>query len=311
MTRRITPPSVNAAIIELATRQLGVVSRIQLLALGLTATGIDERVRAGRLLPLHPGVYCVGHRALTERAHWRAALLAAPPGAVLSHFTAAAAWDLLTGRGGIHLSAPGRTGRLWLDGVVAHRPRSLPRDEVGETDGFAVTTVSRTLVDLAAVARRSELERAVNQAQIQGRFDLRALQRVLARSNGRRGVGQLRDVVAGWSGVQPTWSELEAAFLLLCRDAGVPEPVVNGTIAYEDGLYRPDFYWPDRRLVIETDGYASHSTRSAHQGDRRRDRRLRRMGLEVERFSWEDVFLEPVGTAAEIADIVQRHPPRP
>lgn len=101
---------------------------------------------------------------------------------------------------------------------------------------------------------------------------------------------------------------LEQAFLELCRRASAPAPSVNVWLEVDGGL-EVDFYWPDRGLIVEVDGFETHRTRSAFKRDRRRDRTLRRVGFAVERFSWDDVFLAPVDTTAEIVGLMRRTPP--
>lgn len=227
----------------------------------------------------------------------------------MSHFTAAARWNLLTARHAIHISVPGRTGRLRLDGVIAHRPRSLPPDEVTEHGGLPTTTVARTLVDLAAVASETDLERAVEQAERLSLFDLVAVQGVLDHSRGRRGIRTLRDVILRWAGPNVTRSDMEVAFRAICRRAGLPQPLTNVPILLDGRHYEPDFLWPDRQLIVETDGFETHGTRTAFVRDRRRDRRLRRAGYGVERFAWDDIFFGPRGCSEEMVDIIERNPP--
>src|SRR5690348_3363351 len=88
------PQSAPLSIAALADAQYGVVARAQLLDAGVTGAGVARRVRDGRLRRVYRGVYAVGHRALTPEGRWMAAVLAGGPGAVLSHASAAAAWDL-------------------------------------------------------------------------------------------------------------------------------------------------------------------------------------------------------------------------
>jgi predicted transcriptional regulator of viral defense system len=105
MGEQVQPDPVDAAIAALATRQHGVVEYRQLLALGLSRQSIDHRVRAGRLHRIHRGVYAVGHRRLTQRGRWMAAVLAGGKAAVLSHRSAAALWEILPSRG-LHVTTP-------------------------------------------------------------------------------------------------------------------------------------------------------------------------------------------------------------
>ena len=160
--------------------------------------------------------------------------------------------------------------------------------------------MARTLVDLAAVARASELERALEQALRLGLFDGGALDRVLGRSRGRRGVAMLRRLVAALPDEPaPVHSELERRFLALVRRARLPMPVVNGRI----GLYEVDFHWPALRLVVETDGRTTHGTAHAFERDRRRDLDLELAGRHVLRIGWRQVTHEPERVVA----LLRRH----
>jgi Transcriptional regulator, AbiEi antitoxin/Protein of unknown function (DUF559) len=301
MDGQLTPPGVERAIGALATRQGGVVSRAQLLETGLGEGAIDARVARGRLLVLHRGVYAVGHGAVSRRGSWIAALLCVGPGAVLSHGTAAAVWDLRLARGPIHVSVGGRTGPLRHAGLVVHRPRRLPPDEVTEHDGLAVTTVERTLVDVAARASVRELEKTVAAAERVGVLDAQALGAVLEASVGRRGIGRLRAALGVAGPDTFTRSELEERFLALLRRHRLPLPELNAWIAFGDGEgAEADALWRGSRLIAELDGFATHGTRRAFRDDRRRDRRLKLADYEVLRFTWDDVVDRPADTAAEL-----------
>jgi putative AbiEi antitoxin of type IV toxin-antitoxin system len=89
------PPGADALIAQLAERQHGVVARRQLLDLGLGRGAISERLACKRLHRVHRGVYAVGHRVISQRGWWMAAVLASGPDAVLSHRSAAALWGIL------------------------------------------------------------------------------------------------------------------------------------------------------------------------------------------------------------------------
>src|SRR4051812_32366599 len=114
--------ATDVEMARLAGEQHGVVSRSQLLVLGLTEQSVARRVRAARLHRVHRGVYAVGHRVLTLEGRWMAAVLAAGDGAALSHATAAAAWEMRpVGSGAIHVTIPAATGRLQRPGLRIHR----------------------------------------------------------------------------------------------------------------------------------------------------------------------------------------------
>jgi hypothetical protein len=123
-----------------------------------------------------------------------------------------------------------------------------------------ITSLARTLLDLAATVRPDRLERALVQAEREPKL---------------------------------TRSELEAIFLRLVRQAGLPEPQSNLPLAALDHpRLEPDFYWPTHRLVVETDGWETHGTRAAFQTDRRRDAALVAAGWRVMRFTYDDVVRE-------------------
>jgi uncharacterized protein DUF559/putative AbiEi antitoxin of type IV toxin-antitoxin system len=274
-----------AAVADLAGRQWGVVSRGQLRSLGLSRDTIDHWLRARRLQAVHRGVYALGHAALRREGRWLAAVLACGPGAVLSHRSAAAHWGLVaTAATRIDVTAP--ASRHGTDGVRLHRSRSLGAQDTTSHQGIPVTTIPRTLLDLAATAQSQHLERALAQAQRLQLYDHAAIADVIARSNGHRGKGVL---AAATAREDPKWtrSEYEAWFLALVREAGLPEPLVNFSLTAPDHpRLEVDFYWPTHRLIVETDGWETHRTRAAFEADRARDAALTAAGYKVLRFTW-------------------------
>ncbi|HEY0363337.1 MAG TPA: type IV toxin-antitoxin system AbiEi family antitoxin domain-containing protein [Solirubrobacteraceae bacterium] len=270
----------------LAESQWGVVARRQLAALGVSRHTADHWLRAGRLHRVHQGVYALGHSALRPEGHRLAAVLACGPGAVLSHRTAAAHWGLLhTDQTRIDVTAP--RGRHGAPGIRLHRTRSLDAQDTTHHEGIPTTTVHRTLLDVAAMARGGELERAVAQAERLRLYDHREIQAVLERANGHRGVGLLRHATSR----TPKWTrnEWEAAFLKLLRDAGLPEPKANEAFhAPGHGQCEPDYHWPEQRVIVELDGFETHGTRAAFRNDRAKDAALTAHGYRVLRFTHDD-----------------------
>jgi very-short-patch-repair endonuclease len=288
-------------IAALAGRQHGVASAAQLRDLGLTARSIEARLRVGRLIRLHRGVYAVGHTALTRRSRELAAVFACGPGALLSHRSAAALWGILrTGSPRIEVTA--RRARKGGRGITLHRSRAIHPDDGAEVEGVPVTSVARTFLDLADVVDARRLARALNEAETLQLFDLSSVQAVLDRANGRHGVGRLRRVLAAYVPQAAfTRSETERRFLRLCREHGLPQPRTNTWI----GDQEVDAYWPDARLAIEVDSRTFHSTRQAFEEDRRRDRRLAALGIQVNRVTELDLDDE-AGLAAELRAIRAR-----
>jgi very-short-patch-repair endonuclease len=257
-----------------------VLSRAQLLDAGVPRTTLGDRIRSGHLVPLHRGVYAVGHARLRSEGYWLAAVLAVGDGAVLSHRDAAGLHDL---RPANHSRTDVTTTRNRSDepGIHVHRTRVLDAEDVTHVSGIPVTTVARTLLDLAGQVPRDHLAKAIKEAERRHVLDVRHVEAALARTRGRRGRGHraLRKAIAEHValGLSATDSMLEDAFLRLLRDAGLPRPAIN---AYVEG-FRVDAVWRAQRIAVELDGWAWHHTRDAFEADRERDAALTATGWRV------------------------------
>jgi very-short-patch-repair endonuclease len=299
-------PPREVAIGRLAARQHGVVSLDQLQSLGLGRSAVSKRARYGRLTRIHRGVYAVGHGRLTVQGRRMAAVLACGPGAVVSHRSAAALWGIRPdSRARTDVTVPAASARS-RRGIDVHRTATLERQDMAQVDGIPCTSLARTLLDLAEAVDRRGVERAVDQAEVLRLFDLRAVEEVISRATGRRGTGVLRSVLAEYDGPSLTDQELEERFYTICRAARVPKPEVNAWIALPGGAVKADFLWRRERLVVETDGWGSHGTRRAFEGDRRRDRRLQLAGWTVVRFTWRDVRDRAGEAAATLDRLLER-----
>ena len=256
--------------------------------------------RVGRLHRLHPGVYAVGHTALSREARWLAAVLACGPGAVLSYRDAAALHGVRTNnRSRIDVTTPNR-GRKAHPGVDVHRTRRLQPHETCTRRAIPATTLNRTIVDLAD-DRRIDLEAVLHQAEINRQLDLSSLGAAVDDATGRRGQRRLQRLIATLDPAPPTRRELERIFLRLCRDHDIPRPDVNTVV----GGYEVDFHWPSHRLIVETDGRATHLTRRAFEADRARDEVLTVAGYRVVRFTWRRVTEEPDAVAATLRTLLE------
>jgi hypothetical protein len=270
---------------ELVDRQWGVASLAQLRAAGLSADAVERRVRTGRLHRLYRGVYGVGDRALRVEGRRLAAVLASGPGAVLSHRSAAAHWGLLaTDQERIDVTAP--RSRQGVPGIRLHTSRSLDAQDAANHRGLPITTIARTLLDLAATVRDDQLERALAQAMYLQVYDQRAITDVIHRSNGHRGTNVLKQATK--QEPQITKSDWEIRMLRLVRGANIPEPICNRPLhAPDHGECKPDFYWPAHDLIVETDGWEAHRTLAAFRSDRAKDAALTAAGYKVLRFTWD------------------------
>jgi hypothetical protein len=220
------------------------------------------------------------------------------PRALLSHRSAAALWGFRPSAATrIDVSAIGRS-RIGQQGILVHLPRHLDDEDSSVRDGIPVTSVARTLLDLGQALRMRELRRALDEAERLRLFDLRALERLIARSHGHRGSGLLETLLDDYRGPPPiTRSELERLFLDLCHDAGLPRPQTNILL----GGYEVDVAWLDQRLIVELDGHAYHHTRSAFEEDRERDAALQAAGYRVIRITHRRLEREP----AEVVQLLR------
>jgi hypothetical protein len=274
-----------------------VVARPQLESLGLGRGAIDHDLAVGRLHAIHAGVYAVGHDRVGGHGRWMAAVLASGDGALLSHLSAAALWGFLqTARARIDVTAPGRT-RGSRAGITVHRPRRLDPDDRAERDAIPVTSVARTLLDLAEVVAGRRLERAFEDAERLRLLDLGAIERLCRRSAGRRGLKPVRELLSRLQPAPEVRSELERRFVAFCRRAGLPPPVMNPYVAG----FEVDALWAHDRLIVELDGYAFHGTRVAFERDRAKDAKLQVAGYRVLRLTDRRLREEP----ASVADLIR------
>jgi uncharacterized protein DUF559/putative AbiEi antitoxin of type IV toxin-antitoxin system len=286
----------DAVIGELADRQHGVVSRSQLLASGIGAGALELRLARGRLRRVHAGIYAVGHRVLTREGRWMAAVLAGGRDAVLSHRAAGGHWGI----GPYHerpvdVTTPRKLASR--PGIRFHRS-CLPADEVTVREGIPVTSVARTLFDLAAAVPLGQLGRAVREVEARRLWDRLSLQDLLVRHPRRRGAAAIRGLLDGEAYV--TRSEFEDRLFALLGAAGVQRPLANVATPLGDRFVEVDLAWPEHRVVVELDGHAGHGTRASFEEDRARDRALVAAGWRVIRITWRQLRAEPERIVADL-----------
>jgi hypothetical protein len=198
----------------------------------------------------------------------------------------------------------GSTGRARA-GVAVHSGALIADRDRATRDGIPCTSLARTLLDLAAVVDGSALARAVDRAEELRAFDLAAVEEVLSRCRGRQGTGPLRRVLVDYAGPVVTRSGAEDRFLEILDRAGFALPAVNHWIPLDEGSgYRPDFLWPDVRLIVEVDSRTHHATRRAFAHDRRRDRRLALVGYQTLRYAARDLYDRPDAVVAELRGLL-------
>lgn len=277
------------------------VTRRQLVELGLSEAAIRHRVSTGRLHPLHAAVYAVGRRELGRDGQLLAAVLTCGEGAVLSHASAGELWGITRrGAGPIEVTVPpGRAPRRV--GLRVHRRRDLPEADRARRRGIPVTAPVRTLIDLATSISLRSLEAAVNEADKADLVDPERLRAALSIRSGQKGVRPLRQLLDRRT-FALTDSALERRFLPLARSAGLPRPETRAVI---EG-FRVDFLWRALGLIVETDGLRYHRTAAAQERDRKRDQAHAAAGYTTLRFTHSQVAFEPESVKATVAAVAGR-----
>jgi very-short-patch-repair endonuclease len=283
-------------IARIASAQHGNVTRAQLLAIGLSASGIDRRLRKGALVVEFPGVYRVGHRAPSLEARYMAAVLACGEGALLFGVAAAHLLRLTKGRPADPEVITCTARRI--PGIRTRQSRSINRLDRWIFNGIPVTTVARTLVDLAGVLSPKALARACHEAHVRYRTTPADVEAVLARRRNSPRAALLRRTLRGE--VHTTLSDMEARFLELLRRERLPPPQTNRPAA---GGYL-DCRWPEYRLTVELDSYRYHNSRYSWERDRRRERLVRARGDEFRRYSRDDVMVAPRLMLRELRELL-------
>jgi very-short-patch-repair endonuclease/predicted transcriptional regulator of viral defense system len=296
-TSSATRYATAARVARVATAQWGVIGITQLRDCGLGKSTVGDWSKAGRLHPRYPGVYTVGHSWLPVEGELTAALLAAGPGAVLSHATAAWWWGLVEQQPQvIEVSVPGRR-KAPPPGLRFHHPRHLKH---ARHRRLPVTPVIDTLVDFAATAPLYQVRRALAEAEFLGLVELDQVWGALGR--GRLGSARLREALTRH---QPelamTRNRFEAAFLELCEAAGLPVPEFNTRFCG----YVVDAIWREQRVAVELDGLQGHRTPAQLERDHGRDLVLRQNRFETRRYTWSQVTRKSAEVVADLPRAVR------
>lgn len=196
-----------------------------------------------------------------------AAVLACGEGAVLSHWSAAALWRIRPHRReSIDVTSPSESNSL---GAIRRHHRLLPSDEVTVVDGIPVTTVPRTVLDLAAVVSVDVVENALREVEYLELRDPLSLPDLLTRYPGRRGVRRVRvalDRLEQEPGGRRR-SPLEERFVPFLRRHHLPIPRLNAWLEVQGKRYQVDCLWPGTSQIVELDGWQGHGTKSAFRED--------------------------------------------
>jgi very-short-patch-repair endonuclease len=291
----------------MARRQHGVVGRHQLLDLGLGEKAIDHRLAIGRLYLLHQGVYAVGHRVIPKQGWWMAAVLASSPKAVLSHHSAAALWGLRGNPERIDVIVPRKSTSTKR---IRRHFSLLPDDEIASEEEIPVSSVPRTIFDLAAIEPVDVIVALLRESEYLRLYDRLSLWHLIERYPRKRGVRNARAALARLK-KEPAGrkrSRLEERFAPFLRRHRLCLPRFNDWVEVGGKRYCVDCHWPDLRQIVELDGWDGHSTRTAFREDRARDRRLAAAGYTVTHITWNQLDDEAEAIAADLRVLLPSRP---
>jgi predicted transcriptional regulator of viral defense system len=294
----------DRALALLAGRQHGVVSIRQLeQQIEYSHQAVERAVGSGRLHRMYRGVYAVGHVDLSQHGECLAAVLAVGPGALLSYHSAGWLWGIWRGSPKpIHVTAFVPRHHPGPRGAVRHRARNLADPDRAFADGIPVTSVARTLLDLASKLSGDQLRRALERAEDLGLFDLDDLRAVVERNRGHHGAKRLRLALTTYEPRRFTRSEFERRFVDHLVRSGLPRP----TTGWNEAGFELDVYWPDLRFGIELDTCETHGTRDAFERDHDRDLALTMARVETIRISERQFLRDRNEIAAYIATLLDR-----
>lgn len=179
-------------------------------------------------------------------------------------------------------------------------------DEVTSIEGIPVTSVSRTLLDLATVLSRRQLEQALNEAEVLGLTDKLSVPDLLERYPRRAGSAVLCALFRDRAAVRGiTRRELEARFHAVIDGTDLPRPRRNAHVSVRGRFFEVDCLWAEQRLIVELDGRESHGTDLAFEKDRERDRLLLVEGWRVTRVTWRHLRDDAPGVIADLRELLR------
>jgi hypothetical protein len=306
----VTASRIDTAIASLAAEQQGNIARRQLLGLGLTYHAIAWRTERGLLYESFPSVFGVGNPPTSMLSRAWAAVLACGPDAVLSHESAGVLWKMVERwQRPFHVTA---SADRQIPGIKVHRSRLTPPD-ITRQEGIPITSPARTALDLAPRLSERELTRAVNESRLAGYLHAAALNELLDRSTGHRGIKTLRAIAAEAATQEPTRSPFEDDFQAFAIRYGLPRPLVNVKVAG----HRVDALFPEHKLVVEPAptakplvGWDFHKDRAAFNNDRDRDADLLAIDHGTVRITRDRLNKTPDHEAERLQEILRRRTAR-
>ncbi len=286
--------SMRSELDHLLRRQHGVLTREQALGNGIARRALQPRTNPGRLYRVHPRVYSVIPPPLAPPAAMTAGLLYAGAGTALARYSAAALWHfpLPPGRA-VYLLLPDRRRLTRQVGLVLSRTRSLLPGDLRRVDGYLVTSLERTVVDLAAALSARETLALVAELLRINRTDVLRLRSAVVGRARLPGAAAVARALAQLAGGLESPLEVDALQRLI-RAAGLPEPVPQYVVRHEGHfIARVDFAWPALRVALEVDGRVAHLSVGAFERDASRELALQALGWQVVRVTGQLLSQKP------------------
>lgn len=292
-----------------ASRQIRLVTAGDAIGVGFSRSGIDKRIRNGRLHPLHVGVYATHPPPYTREQLWLAAVLACGAGALLSDWQAASHLRIVPSSVSpaelpVHVTVPPGNGSRSRPGIVVHRRGPIDPRDARRRESIPITSPELTLVHLAPTVEPIVLAQLLSAAESWRGLSRRRLAELVLERRGRPGVAKL----AGLLEQRPALvrSDLELLFLPVIERSGVAMPSFNHPVAVP-GRERPlkvDLAWPSIRLVVELDSQRFHGDWQQAELDRERDQLLTLAGWQSHRFVRRRVARDVAGSARRLRALV-------
>lgn len=297
--------NIEAALIQMAYAQGGVISRTQALKFGFGPKEIHRRVLCGQWERVRNGIYLV-----IEMDDITSSLKAAEvilPSAVVSHEAAAAIHKFpgfeLDDLQELVVTVPSYATHTF-DGIEAHRNLDLMEHHCQRVDGVLVTTAVRTVFDLAHKMGLRKIAKLIDQlrmAKVVSLDDVKIILGEVAR-RGKPGTKVIRDYIKECQSASGS-SPLEDRASQIFKDAGLPEPIREFPIPW-DTQSRFDFAFLEFQIAIEVDGYGYHSDLNQFSKDRKRDREALIHGWRTLRFTFDDIFKRPHAVIKDIKAVM-------
>jgi very-short-patch-repair endonuclease len=241
---------------------------------------------------------------MSRESRWMAAVLSAGRGAVLSHRSAGALWQIVSPMS-IAPEVTRATRCQRRQGLRAHCAALKP-DEIARLDGIPVTSAPRTVLDIAAQSTMRQLEKALNELEVRGITDKLSIPDLMRRYPRKRGSAKLRALLGDEDAVRGvTRKQFEERFAVLLASTDLPRPRLNADVAVRGRFFEADCLWAEQRVIVELDGRAAHGTRRAFEKDRERDRLLQSDGWRVIRITWRQIRDDAPAVVADLRGLLR------